>query len=211
LLGLGDLGFLFFDLIEFHQQIWNLEDVFLEQASPAWLVERCRRVEHWIVDYVANPFGLSMYTGDGCAGEVALHGKTSQGNDQPGAYQLDLLVEIGPTGVDLLGLRIPVSWWSALDHIGYVYVLSFEADLFQELVQVVARRANEGSALAIFVKAGALTDEHDVGILRAFAGHGMGPSLAQDAPLATLNFFAEISKFGQRMAPFLFLTELDKF
>ena len=62
---------------------------------------------------------------------------------------------------------------------------------------------DKGKALFVLVKAGAFTDEHDVGILRTFTRHGAGPSLAQDARLASTDFFIEIGEFRQALAPFL--------
>ena len=160
-------------------------------------------MKHGIVYHAAHPLGLAMDAGDGCAGEVALHRKAPEGDNQPGVNQRDLLVEVGPAGLDLWWLGIAVPWRPAFDDIGDIHILPFEVDLGQEFVQIVARRADKGYALAVFVKAGTFADEHDIGVLWTLAWHGVGPSLTKDALLAGLNLIVEISEFGQCMAPFV--------
>ena len=79
-------------------------------------------------------------------------------------------------------LQAPISagsgsrFWGrpALDHIGDIDLLPIQADGGEELFQELAGRANEGTALAVFLGAGAFADEHQLGVGRALAGDGTG-------------------------------------
>ena len=73
---------------------------------------------------------------------------------------------------------------TALDDVGNVDVLMpVQVDELQHVVQQLAPPAHKGLALKVLVLAGALTDEHDLGVPGAYAEHHIGAFIRQGALL----------------------------
>ena len=105
--------------------------------------------------------------------------------------QRNLAIEIGAAGLELVRLRIAVVGRSALDDVGDIDLLPRQIDRLQQLIQKLASGAHKGQALLVFVKAGGLADEQDLGLGRPAAGHRMGASAGQPARLAGAHLCAE--------------------
>ena len=87
--------------------------------------------------------------------EQQLGGEVAQRHDDSWVDELELFVEVGPAGLDLVGEGIAVARRAALDGIGDIEVISSEAHLLQDqAVQELARPAHEGQALAVLLLTG---------------------------------------------------------
>jgi hypothetical protein len=60
-----------------------------------------------------------------------------------------------------------------LYRVGDVNLRTVDAGLFQRAVEHLPRRSDERLAGEVFLVAGLLADQHDPGLLRAFAEHGL--------------------------------------
>ncbi len=92
-----------------------------------------------------------------------LGGEVAEGCDERRPDQLDLAEEVRLARLDLLGVRVAVARRTALDHVRDVDVGARETDPVQELLEQLARLADEGDAVCVLVKARSLADEHQVG------------------------------------------------
>jgi hypothetical protein len=110
--------------------------------------------------------------------------------------QLDLAVEVGLAGVDLVWLRVAVARRPAEQDVRDEDVRAPEADLLQELVQQLPGTADEREALKVLVHAGGLTDEHQVGVGVPGAEHHRRPALMERAAHAPGRFVEEIDEVG---------------
>jgi len=91
--------------------------------------------------------------------------------------ELDLPVQVGPAGVELVRLRVTVARRSALEGVADKHVLPRQPDLPQELVEQLAGAAYERQALEVLVMAGRLADEHQVGVRVAVSEDHIGTPL----------------------------------
>ena len=92
-------------------------------------------------------------------------GDAAQTYDDLGADQGRLIAEIADAGILLRIQGVPVLRRTALDDVGNVDVLMpVQVDELQHVVQQLAPPAHKGLALKVLVLAGALTDEHDLGV-----------------------------------------------
>ncbi len=98
--------------------------------------------------------------------------------------QLDLAEEVALAGLDLVGHRVAVPGRPALDHVRDVHVLAGHADPAQELVEELARLADERVALLVLVEAGRLADEHQLGVRVPDAEDDLGAALGKAAARA---------------------------
>lgn len=76
-----------------------------------------------------------------------------------------------------MGHRVAVLGRPAFNHIRDEDLLPVRANRGQEPVQELPRGTDEGPALPVFVVPRALANEHQVGVVRAFPGHRIGPGL----------------------------------
>ena len=100
---------------------------------------------------------------------------------------------------DLLRVRVAVARRAAFDNICDPHICAGHASLFEQLIEELSGRADEGSSLLIFTRTRSLADEHDFGAQRPLAGHSLGSrfrKLAQGPRLALLVEFLVIGVFG---------------
>src|SRR5207342_3949349 len=95
--------------------------------------------------------------------------------------QLDLAEQVALAGLDLVGHGVAVSGRAALDHVRDVYVLAGHADPTEELVEELPGLADERVALLVFVEAGRLADEHQLGFGVPHAEDDLGAPLGKAA------------------------------
>lgn len=114
-------------------------------------------------------------------------GHPAQADDDLGSDQGHLAAQIADAGV-LLGVQgVPVLGRTALDDVGDVHVgFPVQIDDLQHVVQQLARPAYEGLALEVLVLAGALADEHDLGIPGARSEDHVVPGVRQGALLTAV-------------------------
>jgi hypothetical protein len=70
-----------------------------------------------------------------------------------------------------------------LDHVGYINVRSFDADLFQGLIKNLARRSDERVTEPVLLIARLFTDHHDLGFGRSFSKDGLSGKFVEVAGL----------------------------
>ena len=108
--------------------------------------------------------------------------KFPERDDDPRVDQLDLLLEIRATRLDLAGRRVAVLRRAALDDVGDVALGAGQADLLpHEAVQQLAGTADEGLAGQVLLAAGPFADEQQVGRRAPDAEDDLGPPLGQRA------------------------------
>src|SRR5204862_490767 len=95
--------------------------------------------------------------------------------------QRDLAEEVALAGLDLVRLRIAVAGWPAFEHVRDIDLVALEPDPGEELVEQLARLADEGLALLVLVEPGRLADEHQVGGWIADAEDDLGPPFREPA------------------------------
>src|SRR6266540_897814 len=149
------------------QELREAAEVVLERTKHGRGIERSGRVVERIQrDRPSSERCLllaTVHTSDpmGLAGQE-LRGEVPERRDQLRLDQLDLAEEVRLAGLDLVRLRIAVARRAALDHVRDVHVLARQADPLEELVEELARLADERIALLVFVEARGLPDEQEV-------------------------------------------------
>ncbi len=104
--------------------------------------------------------------------------------DQARLDQRDLAVQKRLTGGGLLGVRVAVARWPALDDVGDVDLIAPEPDRLEHGVEQLPGAPDERLSLAILVGARRLADHHQARLPVADAKNGLGPGLVQIAGLA---------------------------
>jgi hypothetical protein len=130
-----------------------------------------------------------------------LGGEVAERADHERLDQLDLRLEVGPAGLDLVGLRVAVAGrptFQDICHKGVPHPV--EADLLEQLVEQLPGPAHERLALAVLLRAGRLADEHQVGVGVAHAEDRVRARLAQRAAPAVAHLVVEPD---QVLAPLL--------
>src|SRR3954447_4752343 len=105
--------------------------------------------------------------------------KVAERADDLGLDQLDLAVQVGLAGLDLVGQRVAVAGRPAADHVRDEYLRALDPDLREQLVEQLPRPADERKALQILGCAGRLADEHHVRVGVAGAEDDLGPNVLQ--------------------------------
>src|SRR4051794_3161685 len=85
-------------------------------------------------------------------GGEQLGGEVAEGADHLRPNQLDLLLEVGPAGVDLLRPRISVSGGPALQDVRDEDVLPLQPDPLEQLGEEAAGAADERQSRAILLR-----------------------------------------------------------
>jgi hypothetical protein len=93
-----------------------------------------------------------------------------------------LRFEIRTAGLDLVGKRIPVAGWPALDDVDDGDLAAVGAYLREQLVEELAGGSDERFPLLVLVEAGALADEEDLGVQVSGRPHDLRASLGEPAP-----------------------------
>ena len=128
------------------------------------------------------------------APEQRLGSGAAEGHDQGRPHQPDFLPQPWIAGPYLAGIGLLVEpsldqllphELEVLHHVGDVHVLAVEPDLDQRAIEHLARRPDERRALAIFLIAGLLADQHDARADRAPAEDGLRRVTVEIAAPAT--------------------------
>jgi predicted short-subunit dehydrogenase-like oxidoreductase (DUF2520 family) len=113
-----------------------------------------------------------------------LRGEIAERADHARLDQLDLLVQVGLAGVDLVRQRVAVARRTALEDVGDEHVAPLQADLAQQLVEQLAGPPHERQPLEVLLLTGGLPDEHQVGVGVAGPEDDLGAPLVQRAACA---------------------------
>ena len=108
--------------------------------------------------------------------------------------QLDLPPEMSLAGLDLFGQRIAVAGRAAFKNVDDIDVVTRQPDAGEQLVEQLARRADERDALLVLVEAGSLADEHQIGVRVARAEDDLRAASGKCALGAACNDLAEGAK-----------------
>ena len=168
-------------------------DVGFHVAAQAGVTQRRRRVEEGVVSHqgLAAEARLAMDAADAFIWEVARHAEAAQRGDDGRLDDGQLLVQPGLAGEDFVGARIAVVGRAVLDDVGDEDLLTLHVDQAQQVLEVIAGAPDERQAAPVFVKAGAFTNEDDVGRGAAAAGHGVVGALVQAAFTAGTDLFGD--------------------
>src|SRR5262249_46580543 len=93
--------------------------------------------------------------------------------------------------LDLVGLRIAIARWSALQNIAYVDVLAAKTHGEDHLGEQLAGAADERLAQGIFVRARGPSGQHEIGVLAPHAVDQVGTLRGQLAALAVAELGAD--------------------
>ena len=130
--------------------------------------------------------------------EHALRGGGAHRHDELGLDCRNFPLIPLPAGLDLRRCRFLVQAdlsarhkFEMLHRVGDVDLVAIDAGFGQRTVEHLAGRADEGMAGEVFLVAGLLADQHDGGVLRAFAEHGLRRVLVERAGAAMRGLLAE--------------------
>ena len=150
-------------------------EIGLEQRAVLRLVQGRRRMQHRHDEATLNGARLTVNTGNLFTWEKERHRKTAQGDNYQRVEGCDLLIEVRlGTGGDFIRQWVAVLRWATLHHIADENVAALQPRQRQKLIEELTRRADERTTLAILVKAGAFTDQHDLRVGWAFARYSVG-------------------------------------
>jgi hypothetical protein len=107
--------------------------------------------------------------------------KRTKRHNHFGPNRVNLTEQERLAGTDLVRFRIPILWWTTLDDVCNVHVVTRQIDRLDDLRQQLPGPANERNPLAIFVPAGCFTNEHQVRIGIAHAEDKGCPRCMQPA------------------------------
>src|SRR5438270_9618395 len=99
--------------------------------------------------------------------------------------QAKLLGEIGGAGLRFGGLGIPIVGWAAFQDVGDEDLAARKADSPKQLIEQLARGADEGFALLVLVLTGRFAHDHDPRARRPDSRHRSGSRMTKRA-LATV-------------------------
>src|SRR5207247_779498 len=103
------------------------------------------------------------------AGKVAGERVTPKSDDNTRSDDFDLAAEPTSAGVDLGRQGVAVVRGPTFDDVGDEDIGALEADAGEELLEELARGADEGPRLLVLVVAGGFANEHEVGVEGPFA------------------------------------------
>src|SRR5437868_8093215 len=117
----------------------------------------------------------SVDRGDARSRDEGSEREPAQGDDERGVEDLELTTQDRGAGRHLVGLRVAVARWPALDDVRDEHVGAGPLDAPEQLVEDAASPADERLALLILVESRPLTDEHDLGVGASLPRHGLRP------------------------------------
>ena len=123
-------------------------------------------------------------------------GRGAEGDNDSGADQLDLTVQVSETGTGFIGRGCAVIRRAALHHIRDIGLLALHADGADHPVQQLPGLPYEGASLQVFISSGALPHEHEPGLGVPFTEDEFHAARSQGAGQAALNGLVEIGKAG---------------
>lgn len=153
-----------------------------------------RRMIHGKADKVSLFFPLTVDPADGFAWKKPVHGESAESHDNFWFNYRQLLVQPWFAGFYFLRQRIAVARRPAFDDVGNKNIISFKSDRFYQLGQEFPCGAAKGSAGAVFIESGCLSDKHDFSQRIALTRHGTSTRPGQTAPLAAMDFPGNIIK-----------------
>ena len=112
-------------------------------------------------DSVVELVGFAMSCGDLHIGEEVTKSVTPQRDDDFWFDESDLQLEPGHALFLFFIRRIPIVGWTVFDDIADVYLVAFEADRCEELIEELSRRSDEWPPKLIFFLSRGLPDKHD--------------------------------------------------
>src|SRR5258708_786320 len=160
----------------------HLLEVGLEGVHQEPAVQRRGRMVKRHVGPIAPFHQLSVDSG--CAvvpGQQPLPSVAAQQQDHGRTDELDLAVQVRRARGHLLGQGVAVAGGPAFDDVGDVDLVAVDADVAEQLVQQLPRRAHEQLNLEVLVLPGRLTNDHDPGVSAPNSRHRLGPGQMQRA------------------------------
>lgn len=127
------------------------------------------------------------------ARKKVVQGYLSQRDDDLGLNNLNFLGQPGCAGRNFLAGRWSIATSrcphdrSRLDSVGHVNVRSRQSDRGEQLIEHLARAADEGFALQVFLASRRFADEDDICVDRSSARNGLCACEMQRAPGARSN------------------------
>src|SRR6266496_2242081 len=123
--------------------------------------------DHKPVAYFSH---LPVDLGDLRSFEEQAHRETTERHNDTRIDDLNLVLKIiAGANFDLIGQRIAVPGWTALDDVRDPYIGARHASLLKQLIQEFSRRADKWASLFVFVKARSFSNEHDLRMSWSFA------------------------------------------
>jgi len=119
------------------------------------------------------PSCASVDARDGFAGEELVHGVSAQGHNDLGPQDREVPFEPDVAGRDLLGQGVAVLRRPVAHDVGDEDLAAVQADAGKQLVEELARGADERPALDVLVVSGRLAEEQDPRLRAALAGNGL--------------------------------------
>jgi len=110
----------------------------------------------------------------------------------PGLYDAELLFQPRATSSHLARERVSIIRGAVFDDVGDVHLITLKADRGEEGFEKLASGPNKRSTLLIFVIAGPFADEHQFGVVGAFAWNSPCRRFVQAAPLASCNLAVQV-------------------
>ena len=140
--------------------------------------------------------GPPVHAGDPALGAgQQLGGEVAERADHPRLDQLDLLVQVGLAGLDLLGLRVAVARRPALEDVRDEHVGARPARPRRAAGRAACpARPTNGSPCRSSCWPGRLADEHQVGVGVAGAEDHLGAALVQRAACAAASLPVEVDQ-----------------
>src|SRR5437867_11988816 len=157
-----------------------------ERVAKRGLVKRRRRVVDGEDDEPVLKPRLAVDARDGFAREELAHRVPAQRHDDPRAQHLEVSAKPDVAGGDLVRERVAIFGRPVPDDVRDEHLPPVEADPGEELVQELARGADERLALHVLVVPGGLAQEEQAGLAGAVAGDGLaGASVERAGPAGT--------------------------
>src|SRR5437762_7290998 len=156
-------------------------EVLLEVRSQRGLVERGRGVEHREDRDAILLSGTSVDARDGFAGKELVHGVAAEGHDDLRPERGEVALEPHVARGHLLRQRVTVLRRTMPYDVGDEDLAAVETDARQQLIEQLARRADERSALDVLVVPRRLAQDEDPGFRAALARNGLTCAAVQRA------------------------------
>ncbi len=167
-------------------QVGDPVEVGPERLERRRRVQRGRRVIQRVQAHRARPDHPHLLVAvqprdPGAVGAQELRREVPERADDRRLDQVHLAAQVVLTGLDLVRVRVAVVRGPAFEDIAYPHLLALEPDLREQLVEQLARLADERKPHPVLVGAGRLADEHQIGIRVAGAEDDRGARLMQGA------------------------------
>src|SRR6266542_6784497 len=174
-------------------------EVGLEGLTERRLVQCGGGMEDREDDQAVLAPGLPVHAADRLGREVLVHRVPAERHDDPRPQHGEMPLEPDVARGDLIGPRVAVLGWPVPHDVRDEHLRAVEPDAREELVEELARRADERPALDVLVVAGGLAEEEDARLPAALAGHGLPRAAVQRARGAGPDLGRDVEqRIGQR-------------